>query len=77
MNEKIDDPSSTASARVQSTCSVMAVAPDTANASSAARRARSSSAGGRGKTPPSRFAAAAAASSRSSIETPSSAFLGR
>ena len=77
MNEKIDDPSSTASARVQSTCSVMAVAPETANATSAARRERSSIAGAAGKTGPSRLASAAATSSRSSIETPSSAFLGR
>ena len=71
MNEKIDDPSSTASARVQRTCSVIAVAPDTANAPSAARRDRSSIAGGGGRTGPSRLAAAAAASRRSSIEMPS------
>jgi hypothetical protein len=77
VNEKIDDPSKTASARVQSTCSVMAVAPETAKAASAARRERSSIAGGVGKPGPPRFASAAATSSRSSIDTPSSAFLGR
>ena len=43
VNEKTDEPSSTASARVHITCSVIAVAPDTTKASSAARRERASS----------------------------------
>ena len=38
VNEKIDEPISTARARVQSTCRVIAVAPETAKAASAARR---------------------------------------
>ena len=48
MNEKIDEPSSTARARVHSTCRVMAVAPETAKAISAARRERASITGAGG-----------------------------
>ena len=66
VNENTDDPSSTASARVHSTCSVIAVAPETAKAISAARRERASSTGGGGSAVPSRWASAAATSSRSS-----------
>ncbi len=39
VNEKIDEPMMTARARVQSTCRVMAVAPETAKAKRTARRA--------------------------------------
>jgi len=39
VNEKIDEPMMTARARVQRTCKVMAVAPDTAKAKRTARRA--------------------------------------
>ena len=39
VKEKIDEPMMTARARVQSTCRVMAVAPETAKATRTARRA--------------------------------------
>ena len=55
MNENTDDPSRIASERVHSTCSVIAVAPETANAAITARRARAVTSGGGGSAVVSRW----------------------
>ena len=67
VNEKIDEPSRIASARVHSTCSVIAVAPETANAASATRRARGVDHGRAAAAPPPRACASTAATSRRSL----------
>ncbi len=71
MNEKIDDPINTASARVQSTCKVIAAAPETAKPPSATRRAAgvmiTSGGSAAAPTPASSSPAEAAFSSSSSM----------
>ena len=76
MNENTDEPSSTASERVHSTCNVIAVAPDTANAASAARRERASTTAGGGSAAVSSLASTAAMSRRSSVLTAASSAAG-